>query len=98
LHSQKAHIFRKHDFGSNFLTKAGGRRIRGSRGRDGGSRNDDPAGDGGPDEATAFIAESVTELARLARRHRLDMLILLLEMTQMEAEERVRLRGKRKLS
>ncbi len=55
-------------------------------------------GEGGPEEATAFIAETVAELARVARRHRLGMLIRLLEMAQMEADERVRLRGKRKLS
>jgi hypothetical protein len=34
----------------------------------------------------------------LARRHKLDLLGRLLKMAQMEAEERVRLRGKRKLS
>ena len=62
-----------------------------SRGPDG-----DPPGDGGPDEATAFIAENVAELAALARRHRLDLLVHLLGMTQLEAEER--LRGRRKLS
>jgi hypothetical protein len=55
-------------------------------------------GDGGPEEAAAFIAESVAELARVARRHKLGVLVRLLEMAQMEAEERVRLRGKRKLS
>jgi hypothetical protein len=80
------------------LTKTGRRRTRLSPGRDGGSRSDDPVGDGGPDEAAAFIAETTAELARLARRHELGMLILLLGMVQMEAEERVRLRGKRKLS
>jgi hypothetical protein len=77
-------------------TKRG--RTRRSRGRDEGSQNDEPVGDGGPDEATAFIAETITELAKLARRHKLGMLILLLEMAQMEAEERARLRGRRKLS
>jgi hypothetical protein len=80
------------------LTKTKRGRTRGSGRRDEGSQSDEPVGDGGPDEATAFIAETVTELARLARRHELGMLILLLEMTQMEAEERARLRGKRKLS
>jgi hypothetical protein len=55
-------------------------------------------GDGGPEEAAAFIAETVTELARVARHHQLGMLVLLLEMAQMEADEHVRLRGKRKLS
>jgi hypothetical protein len=80
------------------LTKRVRRRTRPSQHRDGGSRTDDPEGDGGPDEAAAFIAETVADLARLARRHKLDMLVRLLDMVQMEAEERVRLRGKRKLS
>jgi hypothetical protein len=80
------------------LSKTTRRRTRPSQGRDEGSRTDDPAEDGGPDEAAAFIAEAVAELARVARRHRLGMLVRLLEMAQMEAEDRVRLRGKRKLS
>ena len=46
----------------------------------------------------AFIAETVSDLARLARRHELDVLVRLLEMAQMEAQERIRLRGKRNLS
>jgi hypothetical protein len=46
----------------------------------------------------AFIAETVEELARMARRHELDVLVRLLEMAQMEAQERIRLRGKHKLS
>jgi hypothetical protein len=45
-----------------------------------------------------FIAETAAALARLARRHRLGMLVRLLQMTQMEAEEHVRLCGKRNLS
>jgi hypothetical protein len=81
-----------------FLSKPGKRRKSPSSGRDGGSPVDDPLGDGGPDEATAFIAETVADLARMARRHRLGMLVRLLEMAQLEAEERVRLRSKRKLS
>jgi hypothetical protein len=80
------------------LTKTGRRRTPASRGRDGGSPTDDPPGDGGPDEAVAFIAETVADLARVARRHDLDILVRLLEMAQMEAQERVRLRGKRNLS
>jgi hypothetical protein len=55
-------------------------------------------GDGGPDEAIAYIAENVADLARLARRHNLEMLVRLLEMAQMEAQERIQLRGKRNLS
>jgi hypothetical protein len=54
--------------------------------------------DGGPDEATAFIAETAANLARLARSHRLEMLGFLLGMAQLEAEERLRLRSKRSLS
>jgi hypothetical protein len=69
-----------------------------SSGRDGGSQTDDPPGDGGPDEAAAFIVETVTDLARVARRHKFGLLIRLLEMAQMEAEERLRLRSKRNLS
>lgn len=66
--------------------------------RGGGPPTDDPPGDGGPDEAAGFIAESVAELALLARRHNLGVLVHLLDMAQLEAEERVRLRSKRKLS
>jgi hypothetical protein len=67
-------------------------------GKGGRSPTDEPPGEGGPDEAAAFIAETVADLAQLARRHRLGMLVRLLEMAQLEAEERVRLRSKRKLS
>jgi hypothetical protein len=62
------------------------------------SRTDDPPGDGGPDEALAYIAENVADLARLARRHNLEMLVRLLEMAQMEAQERIQRRGKRDVS
>jgi hypothetical protein len=62
------------------------------------SRTDDPPGDGGPDEALAYIAQNVADLARLARRHNLEMLVRLLEMAQMEAQERIQFRGKRNLS
>ena len=80
------------------MTKITRRRTRSSPGRAGGSPPVDPPGDGGPDEAAIFIAETLADLARLARRHKLGMLIALLEMAQLEAEERVRLRSKRKLS
>jgi hypothetical protein len=46
----------------------------------------------------AYIAENVADLARLARRHNLKMHVRLLEMAQMEAQERIQLRGKRNLS
>ena len=80
------------------MTKTGRRRTRASSGRDRRSRTDEPSGEGGPDEAAAFIAETAADLARLARRHRLDMLGFLLGMAQLEAEEHLRLRSKRSLS
>lgn len=81
-----------------FLSKTGARRTRAHQGRRRRPGNDEPAGDGGPDEAAAFIAEAVAELAGLARRHKLDMLGFLLGMTLLEAEEHLRLRSKRNLS
>ena len=80
------------------MSKTGRRRRAASSGRDESSRTDGPPGDGGPDEAIAYIAENVADLARLARRHNLEMLVRLLEMAQMEAQERIQLRGKRNLS
>ena len=62
------------------------------------SRTEEPSGEGGPDEAAAFIAETSADLSQLARRHRLDLLGHLLRMAQLEAEEHLRLRSKRKLS
>ncbi|MGN6310507.1 MAG: hypothetical protein ACTHNN_13235 [Xanthobacteraceae bacterium] len=51
---------------------------------------DEPAGDGGPDEAARFIAGAVSELALMARVHRLDVLAHVLDMAQMEAENLIR--------
>jgi hypothetical protein len=62
------------------------------------SHASDPPGDGDPDEAASLIAESTGSLARLARRHRLDHLSYLLALAQLEAEEHLRLRSRRKLS
>ena len=81
-----------------FLSKTRCRRKRASPEKGAGSPTDEPPGEGGPDEAAAFIAETAAELVKLARRHRLDMLGHLLGMAQMEAEECVRLRSKRNLS
>ena len=58
----------------------------------------EPPSDGGPEEAASFIAETVNDLAWLAGRHKLDLLCYLLSMTQMEAEELARTRGKKKPS
>jgi hypothetical protein len=82
---------------AGFLTKSGGRK-RTASGRKRGTKPEEPGEEGGPDEAAAFIVETVAELAQLARRHRLDVLKHLLGMAQLEAEERLRLRSKRKLS
>ena len=80
------------------MSKTGRRRTSLRPDRGGGSPADEPPGDGGPDEAAGFIAETLADLAGLARRHRLRMLTHLIEMAQLEAEERVRLRSRRKLS
>ena len=48
---------------------------------------DEPARDGGPEEAASFIAEQVAGLAQLARRHGHDTLVLLLDMALMEAQD-----------
>lgn len=64
------------------------RRVVGSR----------PPEEAGPDEAAAFMAEMLGSLARMARRHRLDVLSYLLSMAQLEAEEHLRLRSRGRLS
>ncbi|WP_426615617.1 hypothetical protein [Bradyrhizobium sp. McL0616] len=79
------------------MAKPGKRRARAASGAEGRSRNEEP-GEGGADEAVAFIAEQVTALRKLAERHKLDVLHYLLGMTQLEADEHLRLRTKRKLS
>ena len=80
------------------MTKSGGGRKRTASGSDRRSLADEPGEEGGPDEAVAYIAETVAELTKLAKRHRLEILSHLLGMAQLEAEERLRLRSKRKLS
>jgi hypothetical protein len=86
----------------SFLSKAAGGRKRKASGKKKGSppdeRNTERGEEGGPDEAVAFIAETVAELVKLAERHRLEVLSHLLGMAQLEAEERLRTRSKRKLS
>jgi len=80
------------------LSKAGEGRKRTASGRGRRASADETGEEGGPDEAVAFIAETVAELTKLARRHRLEVLSHLLGMAQLEAEEHLRLRSKRKLS
>jgi hypothetical protein len=58
----------------------------------------DAPGDGGPEEAANFIAETVADLAQVAARHKLNMLCYLLSMTQLEAEELIQTFARKKLS
>ena len=80
------------------MSKAKTGRKRASTGKGRSARDDEPHGEGGPDEAAAFIAETTADLVRLARSHGLEMLGHLLRMAELEAEEYLRLRGKQKLS
>ncbi len=74
------------------------RRMGPVKGRTRCSVTQETGGDGGPEEAVAFIAESTADLTALARRHKLELLGFLLAMVRLEAEEHVRLRSKRNLS
>ncbi len=80
------------------MSKARGSRKRTASGGTQRSSTDERDGEGGPDEAVAFIAETVTELLKLAKSHQLEVLSHLLGMVQLEAEERMRTRSKKKLS
>ncbi|WP_157113490.1 hypothetical protein [Bradyrhizobium embrapense] len=59
---------------------------------------DESGGEGGPDDALVLIAAAATELAKLAQRHKFDVLDHLLAMTRLEADEQLRARSRRKLS
>jgi hypothetical protein len=62
------------------------------------SRVREAAGEVGTEDTAHFISETVESLARLARRHDLDLLSYLLAMTRLEAEEQVKRLRRRKLS
>ena len=79
------------------VAKPGQKRARAAAGAQARSRNEEP-GEGGADEAVAFISEQVGALRKLTERHKLDVLHYLLGMTKLEADEHLRLRSKRKLS
>lgn len=79
------------------VTRPGKKRARAASAASAGSRQEEP-GEGGVDEAVAFIAEQVGALRKLAERHKLDVLHYLLGMTKLEADEHLRLRTRRKLS
>jgi hypothetical protein len=83
----------------NFLNKPARKRKRMSPSREPRHLHDDAHDEeGGADEATALISEATQKLSGIARRHNLEMLDYLLRMTHLEAEERLRLRSKKKLS
>ncbi|OSI75667.1 hypothetical protein [Bradyrhizobium canariense] len=79
------------------MTKPGKKRAGAASRAAAGSHHEEP-GEGGVEEAVAFIAEQVGALRKLAERHRLDVLHYLLGMTKLEADEHLRLRSKRRLS
>ena len=85
---------------ADFLSKAEGGRKRKASGKKPESPTEDleRGEEGGPDEAVAFIAETVAEMVKLAERHRLEFLGHLLGMSQLVAEERLRTRSRHKLS
>jgi len=76
------------------LSKVGGGQKRRRTGRQ--RPGSDLYGRGDPEEAAAFIAETSSELSKIAQRHGLETLRHLLDMTQLEAAEW--LRKKRRLS
>jgi hypothetical protein len=90
-------FLRGYGFGWGLVTRPGKKRARAVSGVSGGSRHEEP-GEGGVEEAVAFITEQVAALRKLAERHKLDVLHYLLGMTKLEADEHLRLRSKRKLS
>jgi len=61
---------------ANCLSKAGGGRRRTASGKNRTSPTDQWGEEGGPDEAVAFIAETVAELVKLAERHRLECSVI----------------------
>jgi hypothetical protein len=80
------------------LGKTRRKQVRTSALGGGRSRAREPASEGGTENAAHFISETVESLARLARRHDLDLLSYLLAMTRLEAEEQVKRLRRRKLS
>lgn len=79
------------------MSRTGGGRKREAPGRRG-SAGGETAGEGGPDDALTLIAAAVTELAKLAQRHKFEVLDHLLAMARLEADELIRSRSRRKLS
>ncbi|WP_076858026.1 hypothetical protein [Bradyrhizobium mercantei] len=79
------------------MSSTGGGRKPGPSGRRR-PAGDEPGGKGDPDDALVLIAAAATELAKLAQRHKFEVLDHLLAMTRLEADEQLRARSRRKLS
>ncbi|WP_244065118.1 hypothetical protein [Bradyrhizobium sp. Ce-3] len=79
------------------MSSTGGGRKRRASGRRR-PAGDETARKGSPDDALVLIAAAATELAKLAQRHRFEVLDHLLAMARLEAEEQLRARSRRRLS
>ncbi|WGS23613.1 MULTISPECIES: hypothetical protein [unclassified Bradyrhizobium] len=79
------------------MIRAGGGRKRTASGRQR-SAGDETGGEGSPDDVLVLIGAAATELAKLAQRHKFEVLDRLLAMARLEADEQLRLRSRRKLS
>ncbi|MCP1749345.1 hypothetical protein [Bradyrhizobium elkanii] len=80
------------------MNSTGGGRKRKASGRRRRPAGDETAGEGGPDDALVLIAAAAAELAKLARRHKFEVLERLFAMARLEADEQQRSRSRRKLS
>lgn len=74
----------------------GGRKPKPSVGRR--TAGDETAREGSADDALVLIGAAATELAKLAQRHKFEVLDHLLAMARLEADEQLRARSRRKLS
>ncbi|AUC96575.1 hypothetical protein [Bradyrhizobium sp. SK17] len=79
------------------MSSTGGGRKRETAGRRR-PADDATTGDGDPDDALILIGAAATELAKLAQRHKFEVLDRLFAMARLEAEEQLRARSRRKLS
>ncbi|KWV46842.1 hypothetical protein AS156_20630 [Bradyrhizobium macuxiense] len=62
------------------------------------SADDGTGGEDSPDDALVLIGAAATEFAKLAQRHKFEVLERLLAMTRLEADEQLRARSRRKPS
>jgi hypothetical protein len=79
------------------LSRTGGGRKREAPGRQR-STGDDTGGEGSTDDVLVLIGAAATELAKLARRHKFEVLDRLFAMARLEADDQLRSRSRRKLS